>query len=239
MLTMTVLEDRHETGRLHFDPERLATSTRLNATVIDITPRLSADRSRVENFIREVYLKHYSAHIEIKYPFLMSVRNTEGKILAATGFRCASQEPLFLEHYTGESIETVLSAVYKRSIGRPEIVEIGNLASSGSGGSVFLFAALSAYLNSRSSRFAAITGTDALRQRFVTLGLNPKILCPATEDALPPSERKCWGSYYDESPQVLAGSITDSVAHLQRVLGAVYEDRRCGLYARLHPKSTT
>src|SRR6218665_1692324 len=126
------------TARLVFNKDILNRLTPLSPTVIDITSRFAPERLRVEQFIKNIYKKSYDADIAVTYPTLMSVRNADGGILAAAGFRLAKTEPLFLEQYTREPIESVTSRLYSRSIRRGAIAEIGNLASDGKGASIFL-----------------------------------------------------------------------------------------------------
>ena len=236
-MTMSVLEGPNETGRLRLNVKRLGRAVSLGASVIDITARFASERENVEKFIRRIYYSSYKASIDVSYPILMSVRDESGKILAATGFRYASQEALFLERYTGGSIEKTLSERYAMAISRSQIVEIGNLASGGEGASIFLFAALSSYLSARGVQYATITGTDFLQRNFKALGLNPKFICGADSSLLSDKERKRWGSYYDTAPRVLAGSVLDSVLHLRNALGVIYEERMPSLYSRLHFRS--
>lgn len=225
---------RNETGRIHFDSKRLKRVTSLNASIIDITSHFARDRDKVELFIKHIYREKYNADIEVSYPVVISVRDVDGNILAASGFRLAQQESLFLEKYTNAPVEAALSKKHGQKIERHEIAEIGNLASAGNGASIFLFAALSAYLNSRSIRYAVITSTHNLAKRIEKLGLKPKLICDADPSLLTAEERSCWGSYYDTSPQVLSGSVGMGVRHLHRALGATYEESSSKLFSRLH-----
>ena len=237
MLTMSIVQDSNETGRLHFNESALRATGRIGASIIDISPYFSPEREKVEAFIRQVYAKTYQADIDIHYPTLMSVRTAEGNILSAIGFRYASEEPLFLEHYTGQPIEQCLSKTYGKLVERNEIAEIGNLASLGGGASIYLFAALSSYLNARHIRYATITGTAALQERIRKLGLEPRALCNAEPALLSDEARAQWGSYYEQNPQVLCGSVEEGVHHLQGALGMMYEEQAGQpLFPRLHFK---
>ena len=193
MLTMSIVQDSNETGRLHFNANALRATGRIGASIIDISPYFSPERKKVEEFIRQVYAKNYQADIEINYPILMSVR----------------------------------------------IAEIGNLASLGNGASIYLFAALSSYLKARKINYATITGTKTIQERLRKLGLEPRALCNAVPALLSDEERKRWGSYYEQNPQVLCGSVEEGVRHLQNALGIMYEEQPDQpLFPRLHFKGT-
>ncbi len=223
-----------QNAKLLFDTARIRRLTALTPTVIDITRCFMPERTRVEDFIRDVYRTHYDADIRVTYPTLMSVRNAQGDILAAVGFRLASEAPLFLEQYTRQPIENVLSPLYGAGpIARGEIVEIGNLASAGKGASIFLFGAIASYLLNRGVRYATVTGTEQLRKRFRLLGLQPHVLCDANRALLGASQNN-WGSYYATQPKVLAGSLEASMQQLNRQLGALYQENGVTLLPRLH-----
>ncbi|HRJ66423.1 MAG TPA: thermostable hemolysin [Alphaproteobacteria bacterium] len=223
-------------ARLLLDGRAMRRFTPLQPSVIDISARFAPERARVEDFIRGIYHKSYGADIAVRYPTLMSVRNAEGEVLAAAGFRMAREEPLFLEQYTRAPIETVMGRSLRVDIPRDEIAEIGNLASSGKGASVFLFAAIACYLLAHGARYAAVTGTDQLHRRFEMMGLQPSVLCDAQRSLLD-SEQKSWGTYYDTQPRVLAGSLESSMCQLNRLLGATYQENGVTLFPRVHKKS--
>lgn len=224
-----------QNARLLFDSARIRRLTSLTPAVIDITRCFMPERQRVETFIRDIYHSHYNASIAVTYPTLMSVRNSSGDILAAVGFRLASEAPLFLEQYTRQPIENVLSSIYAKPIARHQVVEIGNLASAGKGASIFLFGAIASYLLNLGVNYATVTGTEQLRKRFRLLGLRPHILCDADRTLLNSSENN-WGSYYATQPKVLAGSLESSMEQLNRQLGALYQENGITLLPRLHPK---
>lgn len=235
MYAIDFTENSHKTAQLVFDKDVLARLTPLAPTIIDITPRFAPERLKVETFIQDIYRKSYGADIHVTYPTLMSIRNDDGHILAAVGFRRASDEPLFLEQYTQEKIETVMSRATGRPIQRSEIAEIGNLASEGRGASIFLFAAIASHLLNLGIPYATVTGTDQLHRRFRTMGLNPHVICDASIEKLQ-AEQKSWGTYYDTQPRVLAGSLEDSMCQLNKKLGAEYQRDGIRLFPRLHRK---
>ena len=235
MYALDFKEDSRFTAQLVFDKDIMQRLTSLAPSVIDITPRFAPERLGVESFIKGIYHQSYNADIAVTYPTLMSVRNTDGRILAAAGFRLARDEQLFLEQYTQEPIEFVMTRLYGARIDRTEIAEIGNLASSGHGASIFLFAAIASYLLNLGIPYATVTGTDQLHKRFKSMGLNPHVVCDASLEKLK-TEQKSWGSYYDTQPRVLAGSLEDSMRQLNAKLGAEYQENGITLFPRLHHK---
>ncbi len=216
MLKLSYQEHHINIANLYLQGKRVAKISSLTPSLVSIAYRSETEYQQVENFIKAVYLRCYKAEIEVSYPALMSIRDADGEILAAVGFRCAAQSSLFLEQYTQEPIEKKLAC------SRCEIVEIGNLASAGKGASIFLFAALAAYLNDRGVHYAAITGTDFLHRYFKRIGLNPFKICDAEMSAVADGGQS-WGTYYDTRPRVLIGSIDNGLQRLRSMLGAKFE----------------
>lgn len=217
MLKLCYREHQINTANLYLQKKRVSRISSLTPSLVSIAYRSETEYQQVQDFIKRVYLQSYQADIEVSYPALMSLRNGDGEILAAVGFRCAEQSSLFLEQYTQEPIEKKLDCA------RCEIVEIGNLASAGKGASIFLFAALATYLNERGVRYAAITGTDFLHRYFKRIGLNPYKMCDAEMSAVEDGGQS-WGSYYETRPRVLIGSIDNGVQRLRVMLGAKFEN---------------
>lgn len=229
MLKLIYQENNINTANLYLREGRARRISPLTPSVVSITGLFEPERARVEDFIKAIYKQSYNADIAVNYPVLMSVRNEDGDILAAVGFRYAKHEPLFLEHYTGTPVHNLMNVL------RDEIVEIGNLASAGQGASAFLFAALASYLNNKGIHYAAITGTDFLHRYFEKAGLKPRKLCDADVNAIEDNAQN-WGSYYDTQPRVLVGDVKTGVKRLKAMMGAEFEECRPRLFPRLHYK---
>lgn len=227
MFQLDYQENGFCTGKLYMNESRWFSRMTSRPTVVSIVPAFARGRQEVEDFIIGVYAKAYGAQIGVHYPVLMSVRDDTGRILAALGFRYAAGEPLFLEQYLSAPVDNVLNTA------RTDITEIGNLASAGGGASLFLFAALSAYLHSKNQKYAVITSTDFLEKRFHDMGLKPKRLADA-DPALLLRKDENWGIYYDTHPRVLAGQVDQGYKRLQNVLGAHYTENMPRLLPRLH-----
>lgn len=229
MLNLAYSENGLQTGQLSFRKDVMLSALRAKPSTVSIVPAFSKDREAVEHFITDIYARAYGANIHVHYPVLMSVRDEAGHILAATGFRPAVNEPLFLEQYLNAPAEAVLQCP------RAQIVEIGNLASDGGGASLYLFAALAAYLSYKSFTQAVVTSTDFLERRFRQMGLQPKRHAKA-DPALLLHDGENWGTYYDTQPHVISGSVAQGYKRLQKQLGAEYTDYRPRLFPRLHYK---
>ena len=216
MIELCYREHQTDIANLYLKKKQVARISDLAPSIVKITYRDEADYGSVKEFIQNIYKHSYGAEIDVTYPTLMSVCNEDGEILSAVGFRCADEGDLFLEQYTKEAVEKKLAC------SRCEIVEIGNLASAGKGASIFLFAALAAYLDSKGVRYAAITGTGFLHRYFKRIGLNPYKICDADVSAVE-NDGQSWGTYYDTRPRVLIGSLETGVQRLSSMLGAKFE----------------
>lgn len=222
-------ENEFITADLYLQTKKTIKVSPLKPTIINITGLHEPERVRVEGFIKAIYKESYNARISVDYPVLMSVRNKDNQILAATGIRYADKEALFLEQYTDNPIDNILGCE------RDCVVEIGNLASAGQGASIFLFAALASYLDSKNIQYASITGTDFLHRYFQRIGLDPQKICDAKYANVKTKEQD-WGSYYQTQPRVLVGSVQKSVKRLKKVFGSEFEARPPEYYTRLHYK---
>ncbi|MEH6405124.1 MAG: thermostable hemolysin [Sneathiella sp.] len=212
MLQVECIEDGQSIGQLVLRNANILRLLKGKPSIISIVTGQCDERNTMEAFISDIYRTAYNADIKVTYPYLLGVLNDTGDLIAAAGFRPASDGPLFLETYLTDSVDKLLVA------DRKKIVEIGNLASNGKGASLFLFAAISAYLYHHNYQYAVATGTDFLERRFQQIGLKPRRL----GQAFPLSETENddnWGSYYLTRPHVLSGSVSDGYAQLQHQLG--------------------
>jgi hypothetical protein len=143
---------------------------------------------------------------------------------------------LFLEHYLDHPIEVTLQNRLRQPVRREEVIEVGNLSALYPGAARWLIVALTVMLYDEGYRWVVFTGTKALHNGFHRLGLRPVELGAATLMHLPAEERADWGSYYDHSPKVLAGSIAygyqsllqqrDLSALLRAAIGTVDDGQR-------------
>jgi hypothetical protein len=221
-------------GTLFMDRERVGTLTSLIPSSISVTRRTGPDRTQVEEFIEQVYARRFCSVIARHYPTLMNVHDQRGRVVAAVGVRLAADEPLLLERYLDQPVESALAGAMHAAVGRGSVVEIGNLASSSRGASVFLFVTLAAYLRQRQLTYAVVTGTKALRRSFALFGFDFVELGIADPGALP-DRGASWGTYYTRDPKVLGGAIAPACARLEPYLPTEKNDDLERLFARFHP----
>ncbi len=219
-------------GKLSLQPMSWFSRLRLASVKVLITTADTPDRRRAETLIKRIYQKVHDASITVQYPVLISIENHQKELIAALGYRPAHHGPLYLEHYLSGPIEEILHTP------RARIVEIGNLASTDSSASLFLFIALCAYLHHQEFTQAVITCSNKLEARFKAMGLAPQRLTAAKPHDLLHTEntqsihhtssvhtkkQDYWGHYYRSNPHVLSGSVTQGFQHLQHRLGADYK----------------
>jgi hypothetical protein len=236
MLQVALRSDEGLQNSLFYNALRLKRFTALTPKVIAITSLYSPERRRVERFLEREFHQAYDARITEHYPTLMSVQDDEGTILGALGFRYANETGLFLEQYLDTPIESVLTATCACSTTRNDVVEVGNLASHGSGASIFLFTALTAYLAQQGKHYIAVTATDFLHRYFTRLGVEPLLLGHADQARLQDGGLS-WGSYYRTRPRILAGQIVPSYEKLQRHLRMSMVEETSYLHAQLHERA--
>lgn len=172
-------------------------------------------RGEVEQFIRTRFALQHGARIEHFLPLLLGLRNRRRRLHAALGLRGASSGLLFLESYLDAPVEQLLSGHATDRVQRTQIVEIGNLASSGRGSTRLLIPLLARYLLGNGYDWMVCTIPPLLNNAFARLGLSLVDLGRADVRRLPQSEQRRWGSYYAQHPHVMAGRIADALPLLQ------------------------
>jgi len=180
-------------------------------------PRGAPGRSAVESFLEAAYRRAFRGAIQSHYPTLLSLRDHRGEIQAAVGFRLASEGPLFLEQYLDAPVERLLPPLTGAMLTRPQIAEIGSLASNDAGASLQLFRALARRLDAEGCTHAVATATRQLRRLFKRIGFSTEILSAADPTRLGPAAAQ-WGGYYDRDPEVRAGAIAAALPLLDRLL---------------------
>lgn len=174
----------------------------------------------VARFIQRRFLQAYDALPNLRIPNLLALTTSQGSLLAAVGVRRASNEPLFLEDYTGQPIEQLIPSL--RLPARSEIAEIAHLAGVEVGVSRYLFPALTVWLKAEGYRWIAFTGTEQVRNSFGHLGIRIHGLGPANPARLPDGGHG-WGRYYENRPMVMAANVDEGYQVLQarRLLGHI------------------
>jgi hypothetical protein len=172
------------------------------------------DRQRleVEEFVRRVFARRYQALVPAFAPVLVSVCDpTDGRIVAAAGYRNAQHGPLFLERYLGAPIESLLAAHSTGATTRDDIVEIGHLAADRAGAGRRLMFLLGPHLARQGFKWGVFTLTQELRQMVSRLGIAPLALAKADPSVLTREEMALWGSYYQHEPVVVAGEMQQAL----------------------------
>lgn len=164
------------------------------------------DRAVVEQFIREVFRRRHGATVRSFAPTLVAMHNRQGELVAAAGYRCAAEGPLFLERYLEAPVEGLLGNGSALPVARRRIVEVGHLVAAEPGQGRKLIMALGAHLALRRYQWVVATLTEELHHLFTRLGIGAQRLAPARPDALGP-EAADWGRYYEHHPTVFAGRV--------------------------------
>ena len=181
-------------------------------------------RIAVERFIQQVYARRFGARVQHFAPQLVCLRDREsGEIVAAAGYRQASEGPLFLERYLARPVELCLAQPDGPIPVRTGIFEVGHLAADRAGEGRRLIFRLAQHLAEREAQWVVSTLTEELRHLFVRLGITPQALGRADPGVLG-DEAGEWGSYYEHHPVVLAGQLQQALRLFQR-RGVVQEGR--------------
>lgn len=173
------------------------------------------ERADVEHFIRAVYAERFGARLRHFAPCLVSLRDADGRIVAAAGYRFAGAQSLFLERYLDEPVETTLGRQSGETPPRERIVEVGHLAAMRAGEGRRLILLLGPHLAAQGARWVVSTLTEELRHLFVRIGVTPLAL-GAADPAVLGDEVADWGRYYEHRPVVLAGHLPLALRILAR-----------------------
>lgn len=215
--------DRKTAGVAHINGTRVRKLTGIEPASVAVTHWFQPDRERIACFIDSVYSAAYGAVISRHYPSFISVHGADGNILAAAGFRCAAYGPLFLEQYLPAPIESFVKSGTQVPVRRDRIAEIGNLAATGSGGSLFLFAMLAGFLQRSGFTHAAVTATDSLQRTFERFRFEFEVLTAARPDLLTDGGAS-WGQYFSRRPRVLLGAVAPAYVRLRALLPELHEN---------------
>ncbi len=169
-----------------------------------ISGRDAKDRAELEDFVHDIFARAYGADVREFMPQLMSLRNTQGELLAVCGLRHAEDSRLFLERYLTQPVEHMIAEKSGQAVERQDIVEIGNLAVAHPETSRSLLASISLYLHGTNTAWGVFTGIPSLRNSLCKLNMLLLPLGIASLSHLPQHEHAAWGTYYDEKPHVMA-----------------------------------
>lgn len=174
--------------------------------------------SVIRTFIQRRYHEVYGASISPYSRRFLALANADQQVQAAVGFQGADQGTLFLEQYLDQPIEACLSKTYHADICRDQIVEVGNLASLNNGWTRRLIFSLSNYFLNLNYRWLVMTATPQVINSFFKLGLGMELTALASAKAGQLNSADDWGSYYDEEPLVVSGSIARGGRKLEKLM---------------------
>jgi len=174
----------------------------------------TANRHQVTQYIADQFKSIHGANIHDFMPMLLSMQ-CQGQFSAVSGVRPAARQPLFLEQYLGQAVETVIRDVSGMAVERSKVVEIGNLVSTQKGASQLLFLLLTALLYRCDYQWVVFTGTPAVVKGLERLGFKLDKLGAADPAMLKNSNLSDWGSYYQNRPRVVAGDVPAGMKVLQ------------------------
>lgn len=175
------------------------------------------EAAQIRSFVDDTYRRAYGARHPAAFGDYLS---TGAKGRAVLGYRRAGAEPLYLEAYLDDPVETLVSVALRRPVPREAIVEIGNLAADNAWSMIALWGDAANDLGGASEVVVA-TLTAPLRRMFARIGVPLQALMRAEPERLG-NDAAEWGSYYALDPVVCAGSIAEG----QRAIGTFQARRR-------------
>lgn len=180
--------------------------------------RQTPGRAEVQAFVQGIYAERYGAHITEFAPVLLALRDAQGALVAAVGYRCAALEPLFLERYLDGPVEQALLGADAPSSARRDMVEVAHLVALKPGEGRRMMAELGRWLGQQGAHWVVSTVTRELRHLFMRMGIAPLALGVADPERLGERARD-WGSYYEHEPVVLAVALSQTTRLRPRLVG--------------------
>jgi hypothetical protein len=175
-------------------------------------------RAEVESFIQNIYQTRYGARVRSFTPTLLGLKDPQGQLIAAVGYRYADTDALFLERYVDTPVEQVLSRHVGVALPRSGLVEVAHLVALKPGQGRRMMRELGALLQSNGVDWVVSTVTRELRHLFERMGIASKALGVADPARLGP-DVKDWGSYYEHDPVVLAVQLQNAMRLSPRLVG--------------------
>lgn len=161
-------------------------------------------RVEVEGFIHAVFKRAHGAEITHFMPQLVALRDQNGVLMAAFGWKKASEGPLFLEQYLDEPIESLISKTLNKNITREQITKIGNLAVANPRNAGILIAHVIQHSLDMGIKWCVATAHHSLQNGLIKAGRDVYPLFNADKARLSEEEQAKWGTYYKHMPQVVA-----------------------------------
>ncbi len=166
--------------------------------------------------VKAQYLRHFDCQLNNAYPNIICLYKND-LLVACTGFRSAANEPLFLEQYLDQAIESQLCDATGDTTERQKIVEIGGLAILEKSAAPVFMIKLAPWFLGQGFEFATCTVTRPVRRCLTKLGIDSHNLGPASPTRVD-QDHNAWGRYYDLDPVVLIGEIAPAAQKMQPLL---------------------
>jgi len=176
-----------------------------------VAERGSAMRLGLEARVRSGFGRHFNACIEGFMPDLAVYRHARGAS-GVIGIRSAGDEPLFLESYLDDPVETVIHLASGESVRRDEVAEVGQFVVEDRDIVADFFRDLVPFLRSRGHTWICFTGTNRIRALIARIGFAGFPVTTASLNRVS-DNRNHWGSYYDHDPIVIVGKLSDPRGH--------------------------
>ena len=198
---MPIVADERQTHNLTRDDAHTPPTYRVSACG-NGHPR----RAEAEDFIRKRFLKSHGAHVATFMPTLLLLLDSRNELAAVAGFRCAGDEPLFLERYLPAPVEKAIALQTNSHLHREEIIEVGNFAAIDSRRAKILMSFMPAWFLECSARWIVFTATAAIRGIVTAMG-GRCVEIGAADGACASGGADEWGRYYETDPRVMAGFL--------------------------------
>ena len=196
------------------------------------TPQLQAASAR---FIRQQYWDAHKATLNSLMFTRFAILGADMSPSAVVGIKRFGAETTLVEKYLDQPIEYVIAELIGQRVQRQSIVEVGNLAAHSLLHSCRLIVFLLHWLSKTGTSHAVCTGTEAVRLALKRARVPFTTIGDADATRLG-DDRYQWGSYYNNTPQVLMIDIAAGLA-------AVSDRYRCdfaganGQLASAHTRS--
>jgi hypothetical protein len=168
------------------------------------------ERAELESFVSAAFKRGHDATVASFMPTLLSFRDRSGELRGVVGLRTAVPQPLYLEQYLEQPIESAIATTTGDAVRRDQIVEVGNLAGANCRAAMRMVAQLPAFLLARDYRWIVFTATSTVRGILEGFGAPLVELARADGSRVARSPDR-WGRYYEKDPRVLAGFLPASL----------------------------
>jgi hypothetical protein len=175
------------------------------------------NRRVIENFTIDRFKSAYDADVKDLLPCSLALIDQNSRIKAAMGYQPANHHRLYLEQYLPSSIEQCIAQQLNiKQPRREDIVEVGNLASLTSGGTLRLIINLAHYFKNIGFKWMVMTAIPQVITIFEKLGVDINLapLIEAKKEALEGSKSQ-WGNYYAKQPVVVCANIHESIQSIE------------------------